>query len=97
MAKAEATLELVSKIRPAELRLHSAWAKQAAKVAPGAGGAAGRRRGRPEQAAQAEETGASLPSRWGWGDQARTGIRSHQGLPPRGSPCGNGFRGDPST
>ena len=33
MVKAEATLELVSKIRPAGLRLHSEWAKQAAKVA----------------------------------------------------------------
>ena len=33
MAKAEAILKLVSKIRPVGLRLRSEWAKQAARVA----------------------------------------------------------------
>jgi hypothetical protein len=33
MAKAEAILKLVRKIRPVGLRLHSEWAKQAARVA----------------------------------------------------------------
>ncbi len=33
MVKAEATLELDSKIRPAGLRLHGEWAQQSAKVA----------------------------------------------------------------
>lgn len=31
------------------------------------------------------------------GVKASTGIKWHQGLPPRGSLCGNGFRGDAST
>jgi hypothetical protein len=31
------------------------------------------------------------------GVEASTGIKWHQGLPPRGSLCGNGFRGDAST
>ncbi len=41
------------------------------------------------KAAQEVKTGASQPSRRGWGYAARTGIRKHQGLSPR-SLRGNG-------